>query len=148
MMAFGSVPFCSSRNTSIWFWCVLSTPAWHAATPRPGTTTACTPIRNWSSRSTQVADAMTTRPVLRSAAITDHVANAVVGMAIWNAKDAKAAKTRSLRIRSRFTSRISPTSLQFADGVADADRAGPHHSRVDPAQVEPLAIARVDELHG
>ena len=24
----------------------LSTPAWHAATPRPGTTTACTPIRN------------------------------------------------------------------------------------------------------
>ena len=62
MMRFGSVPFFSSSNTSIWFLCVPSTPAWHAATPLPGTTTACTPIRNWSSRSTQVADAMTTRP--------------------------------------------------------------------------------------
>src|ERR1700730_11784042 len=58
----------------------MSTPAWQAATPLPGTTTAWTPIRNWSSRSTQVADAMTTRPVLLSTAMTDHVANAVEGM--------------------------------------------------------------------
>src|SRR6266852_6776647 len=58
----------------------MSTPAWQAATPLPGTTTAWTPIRNWSSRSTQVAEAMTTRPVLLSTAMTDHVANAVDGM--------------------------------------------------------------------
>jgi hypothetical protein len=36
-------------------------------------------MRNASSRSTHVADAMTTRPVARSTAITDHVANAVDG---------------------------------------------------------------------
>src|SRR5262249_23620924 len=41
--------------------------------------TAWTPRRNMSSRSTHVADAMTTRPVLKSTAITDHVANAVEG---------------------------------------------------------------------
>ena len=46
MIRFGSVPFFSSSNTSIWFLCVPSTPAWQAATPLPGTTTACTPIRN------------------------------------------------------------------------------------------------------
>src|SRR3979409_2808825 len=57
----------------------MSTPAWQAATPFPGTPTAWTPIRNWSSRSTQGADAMTTRPVLLSTAMTDHVANAVDG---------------------------------------------------------------------
>src|SRR4051812_22674871 len=37
------------------------------------------PIRKASSRLTQVADAMTTRPVLASTAMTDHVALAVDG---------------------------------------------------------------------
>src|SRR6185369_11581079 len=37
------------------------------------------PIRNASSRFTHVADAITTRPVLMSTAITDQVANAVDG---------------------------------------------------------------------
>src|SRR6185436_6003125 len=37
------------------------------------------PMRNASSRFTHVADAMTTRPVLMSTAMTDHVARAVAG---------------------------------------------------------------------
>src|SRR5436189_1744664 len=68
MIAFGSVPFYNSRNTSIWLACVPSTADWQAATPLPGTTTACTPGRNMSSPLTHVAEAMTTRPVLRSTA--------------------------------------------------------------------------------
>src|SRR5215468_10325150 len=91
MIRAGSVPFCNSAKTSIWLAWVLSTPAWHAATPFPGTTTAWTPRRNMSSRSTQVADAMTTRPVLKSTAITDHVANAVDGI---NKETAAATRER------------------------------------------------------
>jgi hypothetical protein len=64
---------------------VLSTPAWHAATPIPGTITACTSIRSrapFGLRSgnpccrTQVDEAMITWPVFASMAITDQVANA------------------------------------------------------------------------
>ena len=64
---------------------MLSTPAWQAATPTPGTITACTSIRSrapFGFRSgkpccrTHVADAMITWPVFASIAITDHVANA------------------------------------------------------------------------
>jgi hypothetical protein len=44
-----------------------------------------------SSRSTHVADAMTTRPVLKSTAITDHVANAVEGT---NKESAAARRAR------------------------------------------------------
>src|SRR4029077_709002 len=132
MIALGSVPFCSSRKTSIWFWCVLSTQAWHAATPLPGTTTAWTPIRNWSSRSTQVADAITTRPVLRSTAITDQVADAVAGSA-------------SSENRTRTARRMDAPSLQFADRVADAQHAGTYHPGVDAAQVQIAVLVRVDE---
>src|ERR1051325_8006977 len=81
MMSVGSAPFCTSLNTSILFVCVLSTAAWHAATPLPGTTTACTPFRKSSSPLTHVAEAITTRPVARSTATTDQVANARDGVA-------------------------------------------------------------------
>jgi len=68
----GSVPFFSSSNTVIWFLWVLSAPAWHAATPMPGTITAWRSIRSrepigcrlgkpaWA---TQVAEATMTSPV-------------------------------------------------------------------------------------
>src|SRR5687768_16445967 len=79
MICFGSVPFCNSRNTSIWFAFVWSTPAWHAATPMPGTTTACTPIRNASLLLTHVAEAMTSRLLERSTAMIDQVAEATLG---------------------------------------------------------------------
>src|SRR5262245_33581208 len=79
MIAFGSVPFCSSLNTSIWFLCVPSAAAWHAATPLPGTTTAMAVFIASSLVSTQDAAAMTTRPVDPSTASTDHVAEAVAG---------------------------------------------------------------------
>ena len=47
-----------------------------AATPFPGTTTAWTSFKKSSVLPVQVDEAMTTRPVLRSTAITDQVANA------------------------------------------------------------------------
>ena len=92
MIRAGSVPFWSSAYTSIWLACVPSTLAWQAATPLPGTTTACTPIRNASLLLTQVADAMTTRPVLMSTAMTDQVAKAVEGTRSDSAKNAAARR--------------------------------------------------------
>src|SRR5207237_2164780 len=75
---------------------VVSTAARHAATPLPGTITACTPFRKSSSRSTQVADAMTIRDVVRSTATIDQVADAGDGMA-------RTASTTAARIiRFRF----------------------------------------------
>src|SRR5262245_65398749 len=58
--------------------------AWQAATPLPGTTTACRSIRPLAGRirkldcGTQVAEAITTCPVFWSAARIDHVAKANV----------------------------------------------------------------------
>src|SRR5688572_982147 len=87
MMSAGGVPFLISRYTSIWFSRVLSTPAWQAATPTPGTITAWTSIRSrapFGFRSgkpcclTQVAEAIITCPVFASIAITDQVAKADV----------------------------------------------------------------------
>jgi len=77
---------------------VLSTAAWQAATPLPGTTTAWTPFRNSSFWSTQVADAMTTRPVPGSAAMTDQVANAVDGAASTSARISRADRIEGLQI--------------------------------------------------
>src|SRR4051812_25438311 len=76
---------------------------------------------------------MTTRPVLRSTAITDQVADAADG------SDRSANRTRTTR-------RIQPP-LQFADGVADPHGAGTHDTRIDTTQVQPLALGRVDDLH-
>ena len=66
MMRAGSVPFRISSYTSIWLARVLSTPAWQAATPTPGTITAWTSIRSRAGREgnrdcrTQVAEATIT----------------------------------------------------------------------------------------
>src|SRR5579863_4502906 len=73
----GSVPRCNSSKTTVWFWWVAeSTPAWQAATPLPGTTTAWTSFKKSSVLPVQVEEEMTTRPVARSTATTDQVAKA------------------------------------------------------------------------
>src|SRR5262245_12015345 len=144
MIALGSVPFCSSWNTSIWFWCVLSTPAWHAATPFPGTTTACTPMRNWSSRSTHVAEAMTTRPVLRATAITDQVASAGAG-----SRQTSRALHTIRRIKTLLSTKECGSYRRLAargdfdlDAHARVGQAGGHHRRGGPHVAEVLAQRR------
>ena len=70
---------------SRWFSRVPSTPAWAAATPIPGTTIAWMSIRPLAGKpakrpwGTHVADATMSRPVRASMAITDQVADAIVG---------------------------------------------------------------------
>ena len=63
--------------------------------PPPGTTTAAPYVKRLSSPSTQVAEAVTTRPVLRSTARIDQVANADV----WK-QNHRAASNKNRRMKT------------------------------------------------
>lgn len=78
-MAIGEVPLRSSSAMRVWLARVLSTPACAAAMPFPGTTMAWMSMRPLDGKAekrawaTQVAEAITSWPLSRSSATTDHV---------------------------------------------------------------------------
>src|SRR5579884_1953286 len=110
MMRAGSVPRCNWSNTSVWFWCVSkSAPAWQAATPLPGTTTACTSLRKSSVLPVQVDEEITTRPVLRSTAMTDQVANAELSHANNSPRIKRILRIKTLQIPEMIV--LLPTGI-------------------------------------
>src|SRR5215831_5315872 len=82
------------------------------------------PMRNASSRSTHVADAMTMRPVLRSTAITDHVANARAGNSRHN-RNATLARNIPVSCDTQML-------ISAKDASVYLSRA---RSRLDPANI-------------
>src|SRR5262245_922148 len=101
-------------------------------------------MRNRSSRSTHVAEAMTTRPVARSTAITDQVANADVGRVSRTARARSArfmARHLTLRCPMQIRAGLVLVALVLAPAVAGAQT--PTFSK----DVAPIFYAKCVECH-
>src|SRR5579864_6655846 len=113
--------------------------------PFPGTMTACTPFRNWSSASTHVADAMTMRPVLLSTATIDQVAHAVEGRA-RRAREAKASGARRRIGKSYAHAALAPVLFQCLERTRPIIPEEPRERPVgeeSPARLAGRAVVRL-----
>src|SRR5438046_6904759 len=104
----------------------------------PGTTTACTPFRKSSSAGTHVADAITTRPVDRSTAMTDHVADADVETTSTNTIARNAARIRrSPSARGHERNRRTPAGVHRSLFDAAHRKARTREKRLDQVFARP-----------